>query len=272
MGFTPLQLVAIRIFLTGVFLLIIGAKSLRSIRTKKEWFWIIVSGYISTLLPIYLFAVAQTKIISSTASILNALIPIMTILIGYFGFNEIVKRNQIIGVIIGLAGTWLLIGASSTINLNSGYHFSLLIILACICNAFNINLVKYKLSNINPIALATGCFISIMLPAIYFLINEGMLELNFYSTEHTKNALFYVLILVVFSTAMSRIVFNRLIQISSPAFSSTSTYIIPIVAIMLGVIDGEVITWIEYLTIAIILFSIYIVNDVRLFPSFSRKR
>lgn len=259
-GFSPMQLVAIRIFLTGLFLLVIGFNSLKTLTSTKEWFWVIISGYVSTLLPISLFAFAQTKVNSSTASILNTLIPLMTLLIGFIGFKAVLKRNHISGIFLGLIGTWILIGNTTSLNIESSYKYCLFIILACFCNAFNINLIKYKLSNSNPLAIATGNFIVISLPAFIYLLKNGMVDIRFYESIEVRQSLFYVFILVIFSTAMSRIVFNKLIQISTPAFSSMSTYLIPVVAILLGIIDGEEITWVEYVTVFIIFSSIYIVN------------
>lgn len=258
-GFTPMQLVAVRIFLTGLFLFVIGYKSLKTL-TKNEWFWVTISGYVSTLLPITLFAFAQTRVNSSIASILNTLIPLITLLIGFIGFKSILRRNHVSGIFFGLIGTWILIGNHTSLNTGSSYQYSLLIVLACCCNAFNINLVKYKLSNSNPLAIATGNFIVISLPAFIYILENGMVDIRFYESIEVKQSLFYVFILVIFSTAMSRVVFNKLIQISTPTFSSMSTYLIPVVAILLGIMDGEEITWVEYVTVFIIFSSIYIVN------------
>lgn len=263
-GFSPMQLVAIRILLTGLFLLVIGFNPLKTITTKTDWFWVMVSGYVCTLMPIVLFAFAQTKVNSSTASILNALIPLITLLIGYIGFKEKLKRNHITGVFLGLIATWGLIDGAFRFNTGADNTYSLLIVLACCCNALNINIVKHKLNHVNPLALATGCFLVISIPAVIYMFNNGMMETSFYETKEVRTSLKYLFLLVVFSTAISRIVFNKLIQISSPTFSSTSTYLIPVVAILLGVLDGEEITWIEYIAVSIIFFSIYIINDFRI--------
>ena len=57
----------------------------------------------------------------------------------------------------------------------------------------------------------------------------------------TRSSLLYLVLLAVFGTAMAKTMFNKLVKISSPIFSSSVTYLIPIVAIFWGVLDGETI-------------------------------
>ena len=57
--------------------------------------------------------------------------------------------------------------------------------------------------------------------------------------------------------------FNNLIQISSPVFSTSVAYLIPIVAVIWGFIDGEKVSYLQLVAGAIILLGIYIVNKVK---------
>lgn len=258
-GFTPTQLIALRVFITSLFLFLIGYSSLKTL-SKKNWFWISISGCVGTLLPIALFSFAQTKVSSCTASILNTLIPLITLLIGYLGFKAVLKKNQITGLIIGLIGAWILIVNTGGTTLDTKYSYSIFIVLACFCNAYNINIVKYKLQHVNPIAVATGNFLVILIPAFLYLYKNQMFYIEYYKSPILKESLFYVVVLAICSTAFSRIIFNKLIQISTPVFSSTTTYLIPVVALFFGLLDGEEVTYVEITAMVVIFSSIYLVN------------
>jgi len=59
---------------------------------------------------------------------------------------------------------------------------------------------------------------------------------------------------------MAKTLFNKLVQISSPIFSSSVTYLIPIVAIFWGVLDGEKLHLSQVFAGLLILFGIYLTN------------
>jgi len=70
----------------------------------------------------------------------------------------------------------------------------------------------------------------------------------------------YLIILSIVGTGLAKIMFNQLIQMSSPVFSTSVAYLIPIVAIIWGFIDGEKVSYLQLLAGVIILTGIYIVN------------
>ena len=76
-GFTPLQLGALRILFAASFLLIVGYKSLKEIK-KQDWKWVLAAGFLSSFIPPFLFALAQTEIDSGITSIFNSLTPLNT--------------------------------------------------------------------------------------------------------------------------------------------------------------------------------------------------
>lgn len=114
-GLTPMQLGAIRIIFTGTFLFIIGFKRVKEIR-NKEWKGIILTGLLGTFFPAFLFAFAETEIDSSIASILNSLVPLNTIIIGFLIFKMKSSKRQVMGVFVGLIGTIMLIMNGATLN------------------------------------------------------------------------------------------------------------------------------------------------------------
>ena len=122
-GLTPLQLGALRIIVSGIFIFIFGFHTLNNI-SQKQWKWLIISGFLGTFFPVFLFAFAETEIDSAVASILNSLTPLNTILIGFSIFKIASSKRQIIGVIIGFIGTALLILKGADLNPGQNYLYA----------------------------------------------------------------------------------------------------------------------------------------------------
>lgn len=258
-GLTPLQLGSLRIIFTTIILLAIGFSSLKKI-PKNKWKWIFLTGYIGSFFPSFLFAFAQTEIDSGVAAILNSLTPLATLLIGLGFFKFIIDSKQIVGVIIGLIGSFLLIYEGSTINPDQNLLLVTFIIAASICYATSVNILKAHLQEVPAISIALGNFLCILPPALIILFSSGFLNINFAESPEVQNSLFYILILAIFGSAFAKVLFNRFIQIASPVFASSVTYTLPIVAIMWGYLDGESINNRQLLATAIILVGVYLAN------------
>jgi drug/metabolite transporter (DMT)-like permease len=258
-GLTPLQLGSLRIIFTTIILLFIGFSSLKKI-PKNKWKWIFLTGYIGSFFPSFLFAFAQTEIDSGVAAILNSLTPLATLLIGLGFFKFIIDSKQIVGVIIGLIGSFLLIYEGSTINPDQNLLLVAFIIAASICYATSVNILKAHLQEVPAISIALGNFLCILPPALIILFSSGFLNINFVESPDVQKSLFYILILAIFGSAFAKVLFNRFIQIASPVFASSVTYTLPIVAIMWGYLDGESINNRQFLATAIILVGVYLAN------------
>jgi drug/metabolite transporter (DMT)-like permease len=257
-GLTDYQVGASRIVLTSIFLFSIGFKSVKQIK-KKHWVWIALSGFVSSFFPPFLFAMAQKHIDSSIASILNSFTPLATVIIGVVLFKIFSSKRQIWGVFIGLIGTVFLILAGSDLNQNQNSWYSLLIIIATLGYAVNVNIIKRYLSDISALAVTTGNFIFIFLPALMILYFSGFFETVF-DSEEMQISLGYVAILSLFGTAFAKVVFNKLVQIASPVFASSVTYTMPIVAVAWGLIDGEAFNFWQVIAAVIILLGVYLAN------------
>lgn len=258
LGLSPIQVGALRILITAFFLLIIGFKSLKKIK-KEQWKYVFFSALLGTLFPSFLYAFAIDKIDSSIASILNSLTPFNTLIVGTLVFGFIFQKKQLIGILIGLVGTLILIMKGASLNPNQNYWFALLPIISSIGYAFNVNIIKKYLQDLDAIAITTGNFILIIIPAFLVLLFTDFFT-SFELNETTEPALLYILILAIVGTGFAKIMFNKLIQISSPVFSASVTYLIPIVAVMWGILDGEKLSVIQLVAGVIILFGVYMVN------------
>ncbi len=257
LGLSPLQVGALRIIFAGTFLLLIGFKSLTKIPSYK-WKYVALTAMFGTFIPAFLFAIAQTQIDSTISSILNSLTPMNTLLIGVMAFGLQFKRSQIIGVITGLFGSALLILNGAINNPSQNYYYAILVIIASLCYATNVNLIKKYLADISPLSLSTGNFAVMLLPAfliLYFTRISETIQLQI-----TQTAIFYIVILGIIGTGIANILFFKLIQISSPVFATSVTYLIPVVAFFWGFQDHENINYIQVIGAIIILVGVYLAS------------
>lgn len=254
-GLNPFQLGSLRIIFCAIFLLIIGFKNLATIPLHK-WKYIALTSLFGTFIPAYLFAIAQTEINSSVSSILNSLTPLNTLILGAILFGLDFKRTQIFGVIVGLIGTVLLIFNGATHHPNQNYWYTILILIASICYAMNVNLIKKYLSDLKPLTITVGNFLVMLFPALLVLSFT-----DFFAVVHVdkiQHAMIFVAVLGIIGTGIANVLFYKLIQISSPVFATSVTYLIPVVAFFWGLLDNEMLTPLQFVGAFIILIGVYL--------------
>ena len=259
LGFSPLQVASLRIVLTAIIILAAGFFSLRRIN-PKQWPWVILTGFIGTFFPATFFAFAIDEIDSAIASILNSLVPLNTIIIGLTVFKLLCTRRQIFGVIIGFLGTIVLIISGAQLNPDQNYLFAGLVILATLCYAFNVNIIKRYLQDVPAIAIATGNFVGIIIPGLLMLILSGFFTSETLNGSFFWESLGYIFLLAMFGTALAKVIFNKLVQISTPVFASSVTYLITVVALGWGILDGERFSMIQGLATILIFLGVYLSN------------
>jgi drug/metabolite transporter (DMT)-like permease len=259
LGLSPLQLGSLRTVMSSLFIFIIGYKSLKTIQ-NHQWKWIVITGFLGTFFPSFLFAFAETEVDSGVVSILNSLVPLNTILIGLAVFKITSTKTQVFGVILGFIGASMLIFNSMELHPDQNYLYAGFVVLATVMYASSVNIIKYYLQDVKPIAIATGNFVAIVIPAVLVLSFS-----NFFTAETFQNDTIYmsigcVAILSLFGTVMAKIIFNTLIQLSSPVFASSVAYLMPLVALLWGLLDGEVFGLNQGLASLLILLGVYLVN------------
>ncbi|OSY87067.1 permease [Tenacibaculum holothuriorum] len=260
-GLTPIQLGAIRMLITAIFLLLIGFKSLKKIQ-KKHWKYVAYTAALGTFFPAFLFAFAIKGIDSSISAILNSLTPFNTFIFGAMVFGFTFKRKQFIGILVGLIGTIILILKGAALNPDQNYWYAILVIISSVGYAFNVNIVKKYLYDLDALAITTGNFLLLIVPAFLVLVFSGFFS-TFEINEQTTSALGYITILSVIGTGIAKVMFNKMVHISSPVFAASVTYLIPIVAVMWGIIDGEKLSLIQLLAGGVILFGVWLVNKAK---------
>jgi drug/metabolite transporter (DMT)-like permease len=254
-GLTPMQLGSLRIIFAALFLLLIGFKSLAKI-PQGQWKYIALTATLGTFVPAYLFAIAQTQIDSTVSSILNSLTPLNTLIFGILAFGLSFRRAQVFGVIIGLIGTFLLIVNGALHHPEQNYYYAILVLIASVCYAINVNLIKKYLSDLSPLSITTGNFLVLLFPALLVLFFSGFFEVI--AVKSVQHSVVFILILGVVGTGIANIIFFKTIQISSPVFATSVTYLIPVVAFCWGLLDNEMLTPVQFLGAFIILFGVYL--------------
>ena len=254
-GLTPFQLGSLRMIFAATFLLIVGFKSLKKIK-QHQWKFIALTAMMGTFFPAYLFAIAQTQIDSSISAILNSLTPLGTLVLGALVFGLSFQRRQIFGVLIGLAGSVLLVLSGAVNHPGQNYWFATLAIAGALCYAVNVNLIKKYLSDLTPLSITVGNFAVLLIPAFVVLCCS-----NFFEVAHlpnVKTSMLFIGILAVAGTCVANVVYFKLIQISSPIFASSVTYMLPLVACFWGILDGESLTLVQGLGAFIVLVGVYL--------------
>tara|TARA_B100000900_G_scaffold27461_1_gene21252 strand:- start:2787 stop:3641 length:855 start_codon:yes stop_codon:yes gene_type:complete len=253
--FSDYEVALLRMVIAWLILIPITLKKFFSLK-KKIILPILVVAFLGNAFPAFLFAKAQTQINSSTVGILNSLVPIFTILIGFL-FKNKASTKQLLGVLIGFVGAVHLFAGD--VNLGIFNSYSLLIILASIFYAINLNTIKSFLKKTSAVEIAGYAFLIIgPISTFLLLFSDFFDKMNNHSGAY--EALFYVFILGAFGTSFAIIIFNYLIIKTSAIFTSSVTYLIPIIALIWGVIDGEIINENHIFSLLIIILGVYLTN------------
>ncbi|MGQ9845916.1 MAG: DMT family transporter [Bacteroidales bacterium] len=257
--FSDLELGALRIFSAGIILLPFAIKRIKNIN-KQQLYYISLSGFLGSGIPAFLFTIAQKHITSSEASIYNSLTPLFTLIIAIFWFKTKVNHLNILGVLIGLAGSIFLISQRSkgVVGTSDAPEYGLLLVLATIMYGFNTNHVKNNLKDVDGITITSVAFMTMIIPVLPFLLNHNFIEK--FQSPIFGISLLYALILSFVGTAFALIIWNKLIKNISAIYASSVTYIIPIFACGWGLLDGEIFNLNHLIAIFCIFTGIYLIN------------
>ncbi|MEP6846542.1 MAG: DMT family transporter [Panacibacter sp.] len=252
------QVASIRILSASVVLFPFAWKAFKNVEKQKRTY-VIISGLLGSFFPAYLYCIAETKIDSSLAAILNSLTPLFTIIIGVTFFRLTAGLQKIMGVAIGLAGLILLpFSTHQDISFND-LSYSLLVLLATICYACNVNMVSRYLHQTASLHVAALSFSFLLVPSLVILAYTGYFQLALAEENYLYSTLASV-VLGIMGTALATVLFYMLVKKEGPLFASLVTYGIPVVAVVWGLLYGETITLAEIGCLVIILSGVYMVN------------
>lgn len=259
--YSPGEVGALRIVFAGLVLLPLSLPRLKGLN-KRQVKNLIVVGLVGSFIPAFLFAKAQTQLSSSLTGVFNAMTPLFVVIIGALFFKSRITRRNAIGLVIAFLGVVILLmvkegGLGNFSEINA---YALLVLLACACYGLNLNIIKYRFVELKPVAI-TAISLSIVLPlALIYLFTSTQFSFKILHVEGAVQAAGYLAILGIVGTALALILFNVMVKIATPVFASSVTYLIPIVAIMWGLLDGEVLLAGHYFGIIAVIFGVWVGN------------
>jgi drug/metabolite transporter (DMT)-like permease len=249
---------SLRIVFSGIVLLPTAIKYFNKI-PKDKLFVIFMSGLLGSLLPAYLFCMAEERIDGALTGTLNSLTPIFVIIIGALFFKSKTTGNKIFGIIVSFTGSvLLLLGKGHLQQSQSLLHVSF-VVLATICYGINVNMVHAKLQNTGSLQIAAVALTLNAVPALVVLVFTGYFNLPL-TNKDVLLATGAAAVLGVFGTAIASIIFYVLVKRAGAIFSSMVTYGIPVVANIWGVIYHEEVGWKQVACLVLILLGVYIAN------------
>lgn len=256
-SFSAVQAAAIRIVLSSLVLLPWSVRGLKKIR-RQDLKYLLITGFVGSLIPAFLFTKAQTRIDSAMAGMLNSLTPVFTLIVGIVFYKTKTRKTQILGLIFGLGGAVGLIISVKAGPVQPINSYALLVVLATICYAVNVNLVKNFLTHLRGLETTSVSMFFIGPAALLILLTTDLgAPLSQFGWGWHFAAL---AALGIVGTAMAMLIMYSLIRYTSAIFASSVTYIIPGIAILWGVFDGEVITLGQVLFMLVVLAGVYLIN------------
>jgi len=256
-SFSSQQAAGIRIFLASLALLPYSVKNIRSLR-RRDLKYLLIAGLFGSFIPAFLFMKAETRIDSALAGMLNSLTPVFTLIVGLLFLRVRTRWLQLFGLVLGFIGALGLISSDKNISTGNINSYAFFIIAATICYAININTVKTYLTHLRGVQITSLSFLFIGPLALLFLLTT-----DFKPVLLTDKWILHFMALAglgIIGTAFAMLIMNSLIRYTSAVFASSVTYIIPIFAIIWGVLDNENITWLHIGFMAVVLVGVYLIN------------
>lgn len=253
------EVAGLRIFISFLFL-----SPLIYRHVKKElwqhWKSFLGMGVFGNFIPAFLFTKAETGISSSLAGILNSLTPLFTLILGVLIFKAKTRWVNVAGLTLGFVGAVGLMTVGKDVDINSNLVYGSYILLATILYGLSVNIIKSKLGGVNSITATVWAMMFIGPLAGIYVFGFTDFTTRVVTNPIALQSLGYISLLAIFGTALSVIIFNVLIRNTSALFASSVTYLIPIVAMGWGVMDGDSIFPLHFVWIGLILLGVYLVN------------
>lgn len=256
-SFSSSQAACIRIFLASLVLLPYSVKYAKKLK-RRDIKYLLVAGLCGSFIPAFLFMKAETRIESAIAGMLNSLTPVFTLIVGIFFFRNKTSWLQMIGILLGLTGALGLISSGKNISLGNINSYAFFIVVATVCYAININTVKTYLTHLKGIQITSLSFLFIGPASLLYLLTTDISPVI-----HSENWVIHfsaLAVLGILGTAVAMLIMNSLIRYTSAVFASSVTYIIPVFAIIWGLLDHEVITLLHIGFMIIVLLGVYLIN------------
>ena len=262
-AFPSEEVAAYRIFIVFVCLFPFAIKSI-GLHKGNMGLALFGVGFFGSALPYFLFVEAQSYLTSSVTGILNSLTPVFTLVFGSFLFKQRFQLKSIIGIILGFFGAiGLILFNGQEADLATISIYAILPIIGSASYGVNVNLIKMYLQSVEPLAVTSLSFIIIGPIAGVYLFTATDFTNHLIHHPNGWSSFGYITILGVVGTAIAVWIFNLLIKETSALLASSVTYLIPIVAIAWGLLDGETLNYYQLASALVILGAISLINAKR---------
>ena len=230
--YSDVQVGALRMTIAGLVMFPFGIFLVRKIKSVRLFFALLIVGTCGNFFPAFLFTYAETGVTSGMAGMLNSFTSFFTIIIGYTIFKQSVSQRQVYGLLIAFVGICLLVGSTVLDGTVSWPHIGA-VIIATILYATSLNTIKYECQSLRSLEITALAFSIVFLPALVVAYCSGAFAVMT-KNPNGWNGLGFITILSCVGTCLAVVLFNRIIALKSAVFASSVTYLIPIVAVILG--------------------------------------
>lgn len=257
--FSPAEVGSLRVAAASIFLMPFAFLRWKELK-PGDHFKLFLSGMMGIFIPAFLFALAQTRLQSSVTGILNTLSPVWAVVMGVLFFNQRFRGFAIFGLLVSLGGAIILALARAEGDIGGFNAYALLVVLACALYGANVNFLKFKVEGLASMTVTSVSLLLIGPFAFVYLFwfTDFMQKLT--SIPGAWQAAGFIVVLALMSTAIANLIFNKMLQISSPLFAASVTYLIPIVSVMWGTLDGEKLYAGHFIGMVAILGGVYLAN------------
>lgn len=234
-GLTAAQTVVVRLTLAAAVLVPVAyALGHRMPASRGLWLHLGVAAVFGNVVPYVLFAVGLEDIDSAAGGMLNATTPLWTLLLAIaVRQTKNVSRAQLVGIVVALAGTLLIFTPWDL-----GTQFTTWAAFACLCAAFSYAISYVYLArflagrDISPLVLSAGQLVAASLISILVVMPVDGLAAPVWRFDVVAS----VVILGVLGTGVAYILNYRIISDDGPVAASAVVYLLPLVAVGLGVL------------------------------------
>jgi len=265
-SFSPIAVASLRLIIASLFLLsLFYIQSKKIVFTKEVLFLLVLIGIIGNFIPFFLISWAEQFIPSSTAGMLMAIGPIITLIMSHFlTKNEKFSLMKFISIAIGLVGVLFIFNFKSLDSLLTNNSIEIIAKLLVIFAAFGYmfsNIIAYeKLNEIDSFSITTFATTFGAIISIPFFIYD--MSINNFNFNFNYNSIYAIVYLGIFPTAIAFQFRYYITKTSGPVFLSYVAYLIPAFAVIWGyILLSEKIGINSMIGIFLILLGVYLGQD-----------
>ena len=228
-------------------------------RGTKALFHIWIVSLLLNVFPGIFFALAETKVTSILAGIINAVTPLMTLLaILIVNREEKPKSGQILGLLLGFTGVLIVLGVWNGFGDNPWWAVAILL-LAVTCYGFSF---PYTRRFVMPLGLRTEAIVAQQLILASITLLPFYLFDGIAKDEYRVGPVLSMIALGVFGSGFAYLWNFRVMEIAGSAIASSVTYLTPVVAVIVGIIFlNEGVTWNEPIGALVVLLGAAIAQE-----------